>query len=136
MAVKKTEEVISIKPIETAKVTVRVRGITPLIMHCWDEKAKLMMLEAQQGKKQGKKKPVRNPVADFIHSMYWLSGKPTITDDMTPDDCEAAFNEAISNGATLRFPRHGVQAGRTGGGVSARMGQESDGTAGRVFHPI
>lgn len=114
MAVKKTEEVISIKPIETAKVTVRVRGITPLIMHCWDEKAKLMMLEAQQGKKQGKKKPVRNPVADFIHSMYWLSGKPAITDDMTPDDCEAAFNEAISNGATFGFPatafKQGAQA--------------------------
>lgn len=114
MAAKTKEEVISIKPIETAVVTVRVVGDTPIIMHKWDEKAKLMMLEAQQGKAKGKKKPVRNPVADFINSMYWLSGAPAITDDMTPEECEAAFCEAISNGAIFGFPvtafKQGAQA--------------------------
>ncbi len=114
MATKTKEEVISIKPIETAIVTVRVVGDSPLVMHKWDEKAKLMMLEAQQGKAKGKKKPVRNPVADFINSMYWLTGTPAITDDMAPEECEAAFVEAVHGGATFGFPatafKQGAQA--------------------------
>ena len=58
MATKKTE-VIEIRPIEIKKVTVRVVGDTPLIMHAWSEKAKRMMLEAQMGIAKGKKKEVK-----------------------------------------------------------------------------
>ena len=68
MATKKTE-VIEIRPIEIKKVTVRVVGDTPLIMHAWSEKAKRMMLEAQMGIAKGKKKEVKNPADDFIRSM-------------------------------------------------------------------
>ena len=68
MATKKTE-VIEIRPIEIKKVTVRVVGDTPLIMHAWSEKAKRMMLEAQMGIAKGKKKEVKNPAHDFIRSM-------------------------------------------------------------------
>ena len=52
MATKKTE-VIEIKPIEIAKLNIRIVGDTPLIMHAWSEKAKREMLEAQQGAKKG-----------------------------------------------------------------------------------
>ena len=47
-------EVIEIKPIEIKKMTIRLVGDTPLIMHAWSEKAKRQMLEAQQGKAKGK----------------------------------------------------------------------------------
>lgn len=98
MAIKKnTTEVLEIRPIEIQKVNLRIVGDTPLIMHAWSEKAKRMMLEAQMGLAKGKKKEPKNPVEDFIRSMYWLTDMP---EEMT----EEAFNEAISNGARFGFP--------------------------------
>ena len=98
MATKKsTTEVIEIRPIEIKKVTVRVVGDTPLIMHAWSEKAKRMMLEAQMGVAKGKKKEAKNPVDDFIRSMYWLTPMPE-------DGTMESFEEAIANGARFGFP--------------------------------
>lgn len=97
MAIKKKEELLEIRPIEIQKVNLRIVGDAPLIMHAWSEKAKRMMLEAQMGLAKGKKKEPKNPVEDFIRSMYWLTEMP---EDMT----EEAFGEAISNGARFGFP--------------------------------
>ena len=96
MATKKTE-VIEIRPIEIKKVTIRVVGDTPLIVHAWSEKAKRMMLEAQMGIAKGKKKEVKNPADDFIRSMYWLTTMPE-------DGTMESFEEAIANGARFGFP--------------------------------
>ena len=90
-------EVIEIRPIEINKVTIRIVGDTPLIMHAWSEKAKRMMLEAQMGVAKGKKKEAKNPVDDFIRSMYWLTPMPE-------DGTMESFEEAISNGARFGFP--------------------------------
>lgn len=95
MATKK--ELIEIKPIEIKKVKVRITGDTPLIMHAWSEKAKRQMLEAQMGVSKGKKKEVKNPVDDFIRSMYWLTPMPE-------DGTVESFEEAIANGARFGFP--------------------------------
>ena len=98
MATKKANaEVIEIRPIEIKKVTVRVVGDTPLIMHAWSEKAKRMMLEAQMGVAKGKKKEAKNPVDDFIRSMYWLTPMPE-------DGTMESFEEAIASGARFGFP--------------------------------
>ena len=98
MATKKaTTEVIEIRPIEIKKVTIRIVGDTPLIMHAWSEKAKRMMLEAQMGIAKGKKKEAKNPVDDFIRSMYWLTPMPE-------DGTMESFEEAIANGARFGFP--------------------------------
>lgn len=98
MATKKANtEVIEIRPIEIKKVTVRIVGDTPLIMHAWSEKAKRMMLEAQMGVAKGKKKEAKNPVDDFIRSMYWLTQMPE-------DGTMESFEEAIANGARFGFP--------------------------------
>ena len=98
MATKKAAaEVIEIRPIEIKKVTIRIVGDTPLIMHAWSEKAKRMMLEAQMGIAKGKKKETKNPVDDFIRSMYWLTPMPE-------DGTMESFEEAIANGARFGFP--------------------------------
>ena len=98
MATKKAAaEVIEIRPIEIKKVTIRIVGDTPLIMHAWSEKAKRMMLEAQMGIAKGKKKDAKNPVDDFIRSMYWLTPMPE-------DGTMESFEEAIANGARFGFP--------------------------------
>lgn len=94
---KAAAEVIEIRPIEIKKVTIRIVGDTPLIMHAWSEKAKRMMLEAQMGVAKGKKKEAKNPVDDFIRSMYWLTPMPE-------DGTMESFEEAIANGARFGFP--------------------------------
>lgn len=86
-----------IPPIDIRFVDLYIIGDSPLIMHAWSEKAKRMILEKQMKIAKAKGHDVRNPVEDFIDSMYWGLGKPE-----TPT--EEAFNEAIANGATFKFP--------------------------------
>lgn len=126
MAEKTTTEIISIRNVEMKEVKVTVQGDTPLIMHAWSEKAKRMMLEAQQKKAKGKTKEIRNPVAEFIDSMYWLTEKPD-TEGLSEEECEIAFTEAIQNGARFGFPatafkQAGNSAAYRSGDVKNQMG--------------
>lgn len=104
MATKKTTEVLEIRPIQIQKVTLRLVGDTPLIMHAWSEKAKRMMLEAQMGKSKGKKKEAKSPADDFIRSMYWLDGMPEYADSASEEEKMQAFMSSIESGARFGFP--------------------------------
>lgn len=94
---KNTTEIIEIRPIQIRKATIHIVGDTPLIMHAWSEKAKREMLEKQMKVTKTKAKDAKNPVEDFIRSMYWLTPMPT---DMTED----GFHAAIDKGARFGFP--------------------------------
>lgn len=105
MATKKTPtEVIMIKPVEKVTAEITIVGESPLIVHAWSEKAKKEILDAQQGKKKGKKSDRRNPVEDFIRSLYWLDGMPEIPDGADEEECERIFIDAVSKGARFGFP--------------------------------
>lgn len=93
----KNVEIIEIKPIAVQKTTIRVVGDTPLIMHAWSEKAKREMLDKQMKKTKTSARSAKNPVEDFIRSMYWLTPMP---EEMT----EEGFERAISEGARFGFP--------------------------------
>lgn len=113
MATTKKEATVAIKPIEMATVTITIEGDSPLIEHAWSEKAKRMMLETQTGKAKGKAKEKRSPIRDFINSLYWKSGKPEITDDMSEEECQEAYLKALEH-ATFGFPLTGIkQAGNS-----------------------
>lgn len=103
MATKKTDTTIEIRPLDIRRVPLTIVGDTPLIVHAWSEKAKRMMLEAQMGLSKGKKKEYKNPVEDFINSMYWLNGKPE-------EYTEEAFAKAVADGARFGFPATAVKA--------------------------
>lgn len=94
---KATKELIEIKPLDIQRVSIRIVGDTPLIVHAWSDKAKRMMLDAQMGKTKTKAKEKRNPYEEFIDSLYWLEGKPK-------EATEEAFAEAVANGAKWGFP--------------------------------
>lgn len=97
MAKKNESAIIDIKPINIVTTTVRIAGDTPLIMHRWSEKAKRMILEKQMKKTKSSAKEAKNPVEDFIESIYWMGGKPS-------EYTEEAFEEACRNGARFGFP--------------------------------
>lgn len=101
---KKTTETIQVQKVEKVDAIITIVGDSGLIVHAWSEKAKKEMLDAQQGKAKGKKKEFKNPVADFIRSMYWLDGMPAIPEGATEEECEQIFNDAISKGARFGFP--------------------------------
>lgn len=96
MAAKKEETVVSIKPLDIKMVPIKIVGDTPLIVHAWSEKAKKMMLDAQTKATKTKAKEARNPMDEFINSMYWLTPVPESTED--------AFVKAINRGAKWGFP--------------------------------
>ena len=97
MAKKAETALFEIKPIEMVDIPLRIVGDSPLIVHAWSEKAKRMILDAQQGKKAGTKKEPKNPTEDFIRSLYWLTPMPA---DFTLD----GFNAAVEAGARFGFP--------------------------------
>lgn len=66
----KVEATIKLQKIQRATIQVRVIGTTPLIVNRFDEKAKQMMLDAQQGKKNPKEH--KDPEACYQRSLYRL----------------------------------------------------------------
>lgn len=94
----KTEIVtIEVKPVEIATMNVRIRGISPLIMHKWSSKAKREMLDKHMNVTKTKAREAKNPVADFIESAYWMTPEPT-------EWTEEAFLKAVEDGARWGFP--------------------------------
>lgn len=85
---KKTEEIITIKPVEVKTIPIRIVGDTPLIVHAWSYKAKRELVE----KTKASKKEPRNPFRDFVNSMYWLDGVDP--KDMT----EEQYDELVKAG--------------------------------------
>lgn len=103
MATKTSEQVISIPAIDVRTATVKIVGDSPLIMHKWSEKAKKEILNKQMKKAKSKGHDAKDPFADFISSMYWLTGEP---EDKTPE----GFSAAIEAGARFGFPSTAVKA--------------------------
>lgn len=98
---KKTEEMVIIRPVEQASVKVRIAGDSPLIMHAWSAKAKRDMLGKQIGVTKTTARERKNPIEDFCSSMYWLTPMP---EDFTTE----AVSEALKT-ARFGFPVTGIK---------------------------
>lgn len=113
----KETKVISIPAIQIKTVVVNLKGTTPLIMHKWSEKAKKEMLDKQMKKAKAKGHDVKDPVRDFIDSLYWLEGEPE-------EKTEEGFKKAIKNGAKFGFPSVAFKASAVSAGY--RSGATKD----------
>lgn len=116
MATKEAKEII-IPAIQINTIVVNLKGTTPLIMHKWSEKAKKEMLDKQMKKAKTKGHDVKDPVRDFIDSLYWLEGEPK-------EKTEEGFMEAIQNGAKFGFPSVAFKASAVSAGY--RSGATKD----------
>jgi hypothetical protein len=117
MAKTKSEEtiVINVPKINLKSVIVTVEGTSSLIMHKWSEKAKKEMLGAQINvnvKVKAVRKP-RNPVQDFIDSMYWITPPPT-------EYTEESYLEALKD-AKFGFPSVAFKKAATSAGYRAKI---------------
>lgn len=109
---KKETEIIAIPAIDIRNATITLKGDSPLIVHKWSEKAKKMMLDKQMKVATTKGHDAKDPFADFVDTIYFLSGKP---ESATPE----AFEDALSNGARFGFPSVGVKASAVSAGFRA-----------------
>lgn len=64
--------VINLQRIKRQVAEIDIVGTAPLIVHQWSEKARRMMLDAQQGRKTPK--TAKDPHADYLDSMYRFVG--------------------------------------------------------------
>lgn len=121
------KEVVEIPAIDIKDANIEIIGDSPLIMHKWSEKAKREMLEKQMKVAKSKGHDAKNPVEDFIDSMYWLSGKPEKKD-------EQGFLESMKTGnARFGFPSVAFKAAAVNGGYRAGVTKNRT-TMNAAFH--
>ena len=80
---------ITIERLQKRVIEVPIVGVTPLIPHKWDEKARRMLRDKHLGKAKGKLPP-KDPAADAAGATYWL-------DDGRPGHPCTAFKSAIAD---------------------------------------
>ena len=86
----KKQETVELQEIKIKEIEVEIKGLSPLIMHRWSEKAKKQMLDKQM--KKTVKKEVKDPEQDFKDSLYTFEdGKLGFPAD--------AFKQAMIRGA-------------------------------------
>lgn len=105
----KNNETVSIPAINIQYATITVVGDSPLIVHKWSEKAKKEILDKQMKKAKTKGHDAKDPVRDFIDSLYWLDGEPE-------EKTEEGFAKAIQNGARFGFPSVAFKASAVAAG--------------------
>lgn len=85
---------IALEPIGLQTFIIPIRGVTPLIMHKWSEKALQMMRDKQSGKKSRKKLEPKDPAAEAEAATYRLP-------DGRPGMPATAFKAAVVGAARL-----------------------------------
>jgi len=101
-------KVINIKPINIQTIDFTLRGLTPLIVHAWSDKAKRMIFgNPKDPAPTSKKRDIRIPVNDFMESLYWLTEKPALGSD--DEEAEDIWNKAVLDGAKFGFPVSGIK---------------------------
>ena len=80
---KPEQTVVKIQPLNIGKLTFKLRGTSPLVVHNFGDKSRKQMLEAQRSTNKAKKEP-RCPTEEFLDAFYLLDGKlplPKINDE-------------------------------------------------------
>lgn len=112
MATIKEKAEVMIPAINIQTATIKIVGDSPLIVHKWSEKAKKEILDKQMKRAKSKGHDAKDPVRDFIDSLYWLDGEPE-------EKNETGFVQAIQNGARFGFPSVAFKAAAVSAGYRA-----------------
>lgn len=119
-------EVVIIPEIRVEELPITLIGDSPLIVHRFSEKVKKEMLDKQMKKAKTSARKLKDPVDDFIESLYWLTERPK-------ESTEEAFEKAISEGAKFGFPSIAFKSSAVS--AAYRMGVTKDKMVSRgAFH--
>lgn len=102
---------------ETFKLT--IIGDTPLLCNRFSDRQKEKILNKQT--KKVKTTEAKNPIVDFIESMYWINEKPEIDYGEEPQKAKETFLKAIKNGAKFGFPSTGIKKAAATAGYRAGL---------------
>ena len=98
MAGAKKEEVVELKRINVQRISLKVEGDTPLIVHAWSAKAKKEMLDKQM-KKAKTAKEAKDPRRDYEEAFYRLPdgspGFPTIAFKQAAVSAGGRFSDGL-----------------------------------------
>lgn len=123
---KQTTKEVVIPAIDFRHATIKIVGDSPLIVHKWSEKAKKEILDKQMKKAKTKGHDAKDPVRDFIDSLYWLDGEPK---EKTPE----GFAKALSSGARFGFPAKAFKAAAVDAGYRSGITKDKASTR-SAFH--
>lgn len=116
---KATEEMnIEIPGIKLKRISLKLVGDSPLIVHAWSEKAKKMILDKQM-KKASTGKDAKRPMVDFAEALYWLSEKPNF-DEMTDEEIMKAVQKGRFGFPVLAFKASAIDAAYQQGAVEKK----------------
>lgn len=66
---------VKIQPLNIGKITLNLEGISPLVVHNFDEKSRQEMLENQTKQNKKTKKAPRSPETEFLGAFYVVEGE-------------------------------------------------------------
>ena len=118
MATNKKNDTIEISRIKYAEIPMRIVGDSPLIMHAWSAKAKREMLEKQIGATKTTAREKKNPIEDFVSSMYWLTPMP---EEMTYDAVSDVIGDAKFGFPVTAFKQAAISAAYRMGWAKDKM---------------
>ncbi len=95
MAAKKKEKTIALPVLKTDEMDVDVIGITSLLCHNFSDPTKQTILDKQMGK-ANKARATRDPLSDFVESIYYLNGtdKSVLLGELKNKKCWVGDNVA------------------------------------------
>lgn len=123
---KQTTKEVVIPAIDIRYATIKVVGDSPLIVHQWSEKAKKEILDKQMKKAKTKGHDAKDPVCDFIDSIYWLEGKPK-------EKTMEGFAKAVASGARFGFPATAFKSAAVDAGYRAGITKDKTSTRGMFY---
>jgi len=92
---------IEVPGINIKSARVRLVGDSSLIVHAWSEKAKEEM-RAKQQKRARAAREAKDPFADFVGALYWLSPKPKAPTQADIESATFAFPAVAFKAAAVR----------------------------------
>ena len=122
MATKSNTQEVNIPRIDIKLFTLKIIGDSPLIVHKWSEKAKREMLDKQM-KKAKAGKDAKDPWADYVGSLYWMTEMP-----------EKPKQEDIET-AKFGFPAIGFKAAAVSAGYRSGITKDKVSSNG-AFHVV
>ena len=128
MAARTKKEVtvpVIVAPINIKSALLKLEGTAPLLSHKFSEKAKKELLDKATQKAKSGREP-KNPVREFMESLYWLT-------DMPGEYTMEAFEKAVKEGARFGFRASGLKKSAVSGAYRAGLTKDKVSTFG-AFH--